>query len=637
MEWRHETAGIGAIGRLLVLFRCVVAFAFAILIAAFWRLQIDLHPQYLKSAGNNHQRQRLLQAPRGVVFDRDGRVMVEDRDALNLSLVREEVEDLARTIRLLARVTGVDRDGLHAAIERRRREPAHRPIVVIRDASRAQVAAVVARRAELQGILVEPTSIRSYPAATMAAHSFGYVGEISAAQLAAATGAGLRRGHIVGQSGVELSYNRLLMGVDGTRHVVVDRTEREIDTIDEVPPVAGQQIRLTIDADLQAATETAFHAAGFDGAAVMLDPRSGEVLALVSLPAYDPNAFARGIDGATLDALTRDRLKPLHNRALQGRYPPGSTFKVAVAVAALEEGVITPDWTVRCDGGGRHYGRHYRCHARHGAVSLEEAIEKSCNTYFYALGARLDIDQIHRWATALGLGEPSGVDLPHEVQGLIPSRAWKREHRAEPWYPGETISVAIGQGQVAVTPMSLAVMMATVVNGGRRITPRVLQAFNDGGGWKPAAAGPPARAVRVKPENLAVVKRGLWKVVNGAGTGRRGRVPGRDVLGKTGTAQVISRAGRAAARAAGRGLLDHGWFVFAAPADDPQIAGVVFAEHSDHGYLAAPIARHALETFFAKRDGQPLPDHPDAAAPELAPPHRPAESSITDLLVVGGD
>ena len=298
MEWRHETAGIGAIGRLLVLFRCVVAIAFAILVAAFWHLQIDLHTRYLERAGNNHQRQRPLRAPRGVVFDRNGRVMVEDRDALNLSLVRERVEDLERTIHLLARVAGVDPEALHSAIERRRREPAHRPIVVIRDASRAQVAAVVARRAELPGIVVEPTPIRSYPAATMAAHSFGYVGEVSAAQLAAATGAGLRRGHIVGQSGVELSYNRLLMGVDGTRHVVVDSTEREIDTIGEVPPIAGQRLRLTIDADVQAATEAAFHAAGFDGAAAMLDPRTGEVLALVSLPAYDPNAFARGIDGS---------------------------------------------------------------------------------------------------------------------------------------------------------------------------------------------------------------------------------------------------------------------------------------------------------------------------------------------------
>ena len=452
MEWRHETAGIGAIGRLLVLFRCVVAVAFAILVGAFWRLQVDLHPQYLERAADNHQRQRLLRAPRGVVFDRDGRVMAEDRDALNLSVVREEVDDLDRTLLLLARVTDVAPEDLHAAIDRRRRVPAHRPIVVIRDASRAQVAAVVARRAELPGVVVEPTPIRSYPAATMAAHSFGYVGEISAAQLAAAAGAGLRSGHIVGQSGVELSYNRLLMGVDGTRQVVVDSTEREIDTIGEVPPVAGQQLRLTIDADVQAATEAAFHAAGFDGAAVMLDPGTGEVLALVSLPAYDPNAFARGIDGAALDALTDNRLRPLHNRALQGRYPPGSTFKAAVAVAALEEGVITPDFRVRCDGGGRHYGRYYRCHARHGSVDLTEALEKSCNTYFYALGAQLDIDQIHRWATALGLGERSGVDLPHEVQGLVPSRAWKREHRGAPWHPGETISVAVGQGQVAVTP-----------------------------------------------------------------------------------------------------------------------------------------------------------------------------------------
>ena len=643
MEWRHEAAGSGAIGRLLVVFRGVVAIAFAILAGAFWRVQVDLHPQYLERAGSNHQRERPLRAPRGVVFDRDGHVMVEDRDALNLSLVPARVHDLERALGLLARVTGVDQADLRAALGRRRQDSPHRPIVLIRDASRAQVSAVVARRAELPGVVVEPTPVRSYPGATLAAHWFGYVGEVTAAQLAAADGTRLRRGHIVGQSGVELSYNRLLMGVDGTRHVVVDSAEREIGTIGEEPPIAGRQLRLTIDSDVQRATEEAFHDAGFDGAAVLLDPQTGEVLALVSLPSYDPNAFARGIDGETLDALNRNRLSPLHNRALQGRYPPGSTFKAAVAVAALEEGVITPDFTVRCEGGAVHYGRYHRCHARHGVVDLEAALERSCNTYFYELGARLDVDQIHRWATALGLGELSGVDLPFEARGLVPSRAWKRERSAEPWYPGETISVAIGQGQVGVTPMSLAVMMSTLVNGGRRITPRVLGEFHDGVGWRPAPGSPPARDLQLRPETLSVVKRGLWRVVNGAGTGRRGRIPGRDVLGKTGTAQVISRAGRATALAAAPGagsrprtLQDHGWFVFAAPADDPQIAGVVFAEHADHGYLAAPIARHALNTFFAKREGRELPPLPPAAP---ATPHRPQPRApaAVDPLVIGGD
>ena len=274
---------------------------------------------------------------------------------------------------------------------------------------------------------------------------------------------------------------------------------------------------------------------------------------------------------------------------------------------------------------------------------LEAALERSCNTYFYELGARLDVDQIHRWATALGLGELSGVDLPFEARGLVPSRAWKRERRAEPWYPGETISVAIGQGQVGVTPMSLAVMMSTLVNGGRRITPRVLREFHDGIRWRPAPAGPAARELQLRPETLSVVKRGLWRVVNGAGTGRRGRIPGRDVLGKTGTAQVVSRAGRATALAARpeagaspRTLRDHGWFVFAAPADDPQIAGVVFAEHADHGYLAAPIARHALDTFFAKREGRQPPSLPPAAPARPLRP-QPRSPDAVDPLVVGGD
>ena len=606
-------------GFLLIGFQASVALVFAGVLTAFWYFQVSQHERFLLRSENNYQRQLDLRAPRGVILDRDGRVLVENRDTSNISLIRDQTEQIEDSIATLSRVTGVDVQAVRETLERHRNVPSSRPVALVQNASLAQIASVAARRLELPGVVVEQTPSRYYPAADLAAHSFGYVGEITEGQLDQEQFAGLRSGDIIGHAGVERTYNHLLMGTDGHRHIVVDNIGREFEVVRETLPVEGHQLRLTIDYDLQKAAEDAFRAAGFNGAAVMLDPWSGDVLALVSLPAYDPSAFANGIDGAAWTALNRDHLKPLQNRALQGRYSPGSTFKIAMAVAALEEGVIDPDFKVACNGGGTFYNRFYRCHTTHGVVGMEEALEKSCNTYFYTLGQQLDVDQIHKWSTALGLGELSGIDLPYEVQGLVPSRAWKQEATGERWYPGETISVAIGQGQVSVTPMSLAVMMATVANGGQRVTPRLLDAWNDGSGWQRASSPSMASIVRMSPQTIETLRAGLWNVVNRAGTGRRGRIRGRDVIGKTGTSQVISLDGLEAAGDTDRDLRDHGWFVFAAPRDVPRVAGVVFAEHSEHGYLAAPIARHLMETFFAKAEGEPLPVLPPPARPAVAP------------------
>ena len=603
-------------GRLLLAFQIGVALVFVGLAVTFWNFQIGQHARFLEMAENNHQRTVALRAPRGVVFDRNLRVLVENRNSLNISLVRERVRDLDEALALLARVTDVDLQSVHDVIERNPRVPAHAPLVIIHDASLAQVAAVTARRVELPGVLVEQLPTRHYPSSTMASHLFGYVGAVTDAQLRDADDPRVSGGAVVGQSGVEQRYNHLLMGEDGERHVVVNSVGREIEMIDEVLPDAGQQIQLTLDYDLQRAVEEAFYQEGFAGSAVVLDPQSGDVLSLVSLPAYDPNDFALGIDSDTWASLNSDALRPLQNRALQGRYAPGSTFKIVMAVAALEEGIISPDFKVACRGGRTFFNRFFRCHSTHGTVSLDEALEKSCNTYFYTLGSMLDVDVINKWATALGLGVTSGIDLPHEVQGLVPSRFWKQERFGEPWYPGETISVSIGQGAVSVTPVSLAVMMATVANGGTRVVPRLLKAVRGTEGWREVAPQPPTSAGTLQDETLEAVKRGLWMVVNQDGTGGRARIEGRDVIGKSGTAQVVSLSGRAAAEDSEFDFRDHGWFVFAAPRDDPQIAGVVFAEHSDTGSLAAPIAKHVMETFFAKQDGLPLPVLPVPAEPE---------------------
>ena len=607
--------------QLLLAFQIGAALVFVVLAVSFWNFQIGQHTRFSEMAENNHQRTLPLRAPRGIVFDRDGRVLVENRYSLNISLVRERVEDLDEALGLLARVTNIPVASVYDVIERNPSVPDHRPLIIIRDASMSQVAAVTARRLELPGVVVEQVPTRYYPSNTMASHLFGYLGEVTDTQLREAADTRVRSGAIVGQSGVEQRYNELLMGDDGERHVVVNSVGREIEMIDEVPPESGRQIQLTLDYDLQKAAETAFEAAGYAGSAVVLDPQTGDVLSLVSLPAYDPNDFALGIDSETWSSLNSDELRPLQNRALQGRYPPGSTFKIVMAAAALEEGIITPDSTVACRGGGTFFRRFFRCHSTHGTVGLYEALEKSCNTYFYTLGNMLDVDVINRWSAAFGLGVMSGIDLPHEVQGLVPSREWKRERFGEPWYPGETISVAIGQGAVSVTPISMAVMMATAANGGTRVTPRLLKAVSeDGEGWQEVESPQVASSVAMRPETVEALRRGLWMVVNGDGTGGRARIEGRDVMGKSGTAQVVSLSGRAAAEDAEADLRDHGWFVFAAPRDNPQIAGVVFAEHADHGYLAAPIARHIMETFFAKQDGAPFPvlDAPVEPTPAIA-------------------
>jgi penicillin-binding protein 2 len=584
---------------------------FSMLAVSFWVLQVVQHAKFDEMAENNHQRTLALRAPRGLVFDRDGRVLVENRHSYSISIVREHTKDINRTVRLLASVIGVDENRVRDIVDHHRREPVYRPITIVQDASLAQVAAVTARRLdfELPDVVVEEVPTRRYPE-RLAAHLFGYVGEVNDSQVA--ENDDLKSGDIVGQAGIEKVYNTLLMGEDGARRVVVNSVGREIRTLEEEEPTEGKRVQLTVDYDVQKAIEDGFKAAGFNGAAVILDPSNGEVLGFMSRPAYDPNAFASGIDRATWASLNTDEYRPLNDRAIQGRYSPGSTFKMAVATAALEEGVITPDFKVTCTGAANFFGRPFKCWKKggHGTVDLRHAIEQSCNVYFYTVGNMAGIDRIHKWATLLGLGEKSGIDLPNEIQGIVPSPEWKQQRFREKWYAGETISVSIGQGGVSVTPVSMAVYAATLANGGTRVTPHLLKAVDDGGGWKPVPAPEPQSKAQLHPERLQAIRDGLWMVVNAAGTGRRASIKDHDVAGKTGTAQVISNEGRAAARTT-KDLRDNGWFVFFAPRDNPQIAGVVFLEHGMHGPNAAGVAHHVIDTFFAKREGRALPPPPN--------------------------
>jgi penicillin-binding protein 2 len=596
-------------GMRLSILQYLVTVLFTALAVSFWILQVVQHDKFEEMAANNHQRTLALRAPRGVVFDRDGNVLIENRHSYSISIVREHTKDLDRTIQVVAAALGLDEARVREVVERHRREPSYRPIIIVQDATLAQVSVVMARRLDLPDLVIEEVPTRRYPVDALAAHLFGYVGEVNDSQVAG--GDDLKSGDIVGQSGIERVYNNLLMGEDGAKHVVVNSVGREVRTLEEVPPTEGKRLKLTIDSDVQKALEDAFTASGFNGAAVILDPSNGEVLGFTSRPAYDPNAFAAGIDRATWADLNSDEQHPLQDRAIQGRYPSGSTFKMAVATAALEEGIITPDYKVFCPGHATFFGHDFKCWKAggHGWMDLRHAIEQSCNVYFYTVGNMVGIDKIHKWATLLGLGEKSGIDLPGEVKGLVPSPEWKRATFNEKWYSGETISVSIGQGAVSVTPVSMAVYMATLANGGTRVTPHILKAVDDGRGWSPLPEPAPQSVVQLDPEKQQAIRDGLWMVVNAGGTGGRARIPGHDVVGKTGTAQVISNQGRAAARTT-RDLRDNGWFVFFAPRDHPQIAGAVLLEHGIHGANAAVVAHHVLDTFFAKQDGRPLPPSP---------------------------
>jgi penicillin-binding protein 2 len=591
-----------------------VAVAFAALAIGFWIFQVAQHEKFREMAEENHLRKLPLPAPRGVLLDRNGKVLVDNRNSFNIALVRERTHNLDRTLQLLAFATNTDEAQLRETVERHRRDPPYRPIVLIENATWEQYIAVSARRWELPGIVPQEVPSRKYPGSDLAAHLFGYVGEIQENQLQRADYEGIEPGSIVGQAGIELAYNKVLMGTDGSKMVVVNSVGREIGPpIGTEPPKEGQRLQLTIDGDVQQAAEDGFYASGFNGAAVVLDPRNGEVLAFTSHPAYDPNAFAGGIDRATWSQLNTDELRPLQNRALQGRYSPGSTFKMAVGLAGLEEGVITPDFRVFCGGGQTFYGRFFKCWQKggHGSIDLRHAIEQSCDVFFYTVGNMLGVDRINKWATLFGLGVKSGIDLPNEVQGLVPSTEWKAQNTKEKkWYAGETISVAIGQGQVSVTPISLAVYAATLANGGTRVTPHLVKAVDDGQELRPVPPPPPQSQVDVSHEKLQAIRDGMWLVVNGdSGTARRAKIPGKDICGKTGTAQVISNQGRTAARTT-KNLRDHGWFTFFAPRDNPEIAGVVFLEHGIHSANAASVAKHILETYFAKKEGRPLPPAP---------------------------
>lgn len=588
--------------RRLGILRVALVALFVLLLTGFWQLQVVRSDYYANLAERNRIRTLPVMAPRGLILDRNSRPLVDHYPSFSVVLIREYVEELQDSLPALARSLDLDPAWLEERLEEYSDAPPYLPIVLKDEASLSDIAFIEAHRTDLPELELLLMYRRRYPTDGFGAHLFGYVGEVSQKELGEQ---GFQMGDVVGKMGLERYYNKVLMGENGQRRVIVDSLGKEVEKLDRIKPIPGRPLRLTLDRDLQLAAEGAME--GHQGALVALDPRSGDVLAAVSRPAFDPNLFAIRIPPEEWRKLTENPAKPLLNRAIQAQLAPGSVFKIIIATAALEEGAINPSsFRVFCPGWANHYGRVFRCWRPegHGVVDLHKALVQSCDVFFYEAGRRLGIERISEYAQRLGLGQPTGIDMPGEEPGLIPSREWKQRARGEPWYDGETISVAIGQGPLLVTPLQLAYAVGGIASGGVFARPRLIL---DG--------EPEIHRTELKPETVAAVTDALWGVVNEDGTGRGARLVGIDVAGKTGTAQLV---GLDTLRRVGgkpvRTLTDNAWFVAFAPRKNPEIVVSVLLEHGKHGASAAPLARQVIETYYATKKIQPGARYAEAAS-----------------------
>ncbi len=596
--------------RRITLVFLVLAGLFLSYLFNLWYLQVVTGEDYRRMADNNRLRQVVLNPLRGTILDRHGRPIVRNRISFNVLLDREKVTDRDGIVRTLSRVLSLPEETIRERIARYRNRPAFEPVIVKEDVDLSEAAYLESRRLELPEISVAIEPKRSYEGGDLAAHALGYVGEISEAELSRPRYAGYQMGDLVGKAGLESYYDQDLTGVKGWKQVIVNSLGRELR---ELPagrhPVSGNSLRLTLDLDLQRELEAGY--ADKNGSAVFLDPDTGEILALVSRPAYDPNVFARRFSASEWVSLVNSEAHPLQNRAIQSKFAPGSVFKIVLAIAALEAGKAGPGRTDFCPGSAVIYGRRFLCHEEggHGTVAMVEAIQRSCNVYFYHLGRDLGISLISQWARNLGFGSRTGVDLMHEEAGTVPDEAWKRRTRNEPWYPGETISVSIGHGALEVTPIQMASFAAAVGNGGTFYRPFLLKNREVRDGVEEVERAPEVlRKIPLKSSTLEVVKEAMWRVVNRGGTGTRAMIPGKDVCGKTGTAQVVKASAGVKSNRLPEAIRDNAWFVGFAPRDHPRIAFAIFVEHGGYGgETAAPIAQQVLLKFFEKEDGRQEP------------------------------
>ena len=577
--------------------RIFFVLVFVCLFAQLWSLTVLDFDYYQNLAERNRVRILPQIAPRGIIHDREGRVLVDNVYGFNLLLFRDEMSDLDATLQFLMDGLDMTEEVLRERLKAAGSYSIFQPVVLKENLSMEETAYLLARQSEHPEVEILTQLRRIYRYGSLAAHVAGYVGEVSPAQLQEPDFRESRAGDIVGQFGVERIYNQTLTGRDGRRRVQVDSRGRILHDLEQIDPIRGEGLTLTLDLDLQATAENLL---GEDaGAVIAFDARSGEILVMASGPTFDPNQFAIRISENEWDQLLENPDHPLQNRTVQNTFSPGSTFKIILALAGLELGIIDAETTVTCNGSVDLYGHRFHCwkEGGHGEVTLREAIQHSCNTYFYLLGQELGLQEIARFARQLGLGVPVGIDLLGEASGLVPSEEWKRQVRGEPWYPGETISLAIGQGPILVTPIQLARAIGIIATG-RSPRLHLLKGESQQG----STAGLELISPVFAPENLQTIRDAMWSVVNEGGTGRGARLANYQVAGKTGTAQTISLATREElSESELEKLEDNAWFVGFAPRDNPEIiVAVIVQRGGSGGSAAAPLAREIFRLYHAK-------------------------------------
>jgi penicillin-binding protein 2 len=560
---------------------------FLFLVTGFWALQIQSPEIYNERAERNAIKALPIVAPRGKILDRDGRVIVDNHSSWSLILSRENLH--TEHLREIADGLHLDYDDLMLKVARYRKRPKYEPIIIKEELDPSDLAFVESHRdpetfPEMETILSQR---RLYPQNGFLAHVIGYTGEISESELDQPEYAKYNQGQIIGKTGIEKEYNDILMGIDGERQSVVDNRGREREVLGIKDAKPGKNLQLTIDLDLQAVAELTLQ--GRRGAVVALDPRTGEVLAMASQPSFDPNKFAVRIKSSDWKELTADPGNPLLNRAIQAQWAPGSTFKPIVALAGLESGAIDEDTAISCPGGATFFGHYYKCWSIHGGVSLHKGIVQSCDSYFYNVGNKTGIDSLAFYATQTGLGQKSGIDLPNEASGTVPSPEWKLRNFRQKWFAGETISVSIGQGALTVTPLQIARAIGGIAMGGVWHTPHLLMS---------ATKTEQPHEWTLNPENVRRIVDGMYGVVNEpGGTGVRAKLQGLDVCGKTGSAQTASNE----YAHSHEDVKDNAWFVEYAPCHNPEIVVSVLWESAEHGMLSAPIARDVMKAWFDKK------------------------------------
>lgn len=602
----------------------IIVLAMFILAARLWYLQVKEHAHYLELAQNNATRLIKSPAPRGVIYDRLGIKIAENRPGFDLYIVPEDVNDWPKTKEMLASLIDIDEESINERLERSKKRPPFQAVKLKEDLSWDETVRIESFKFEMPGVILDVSPKRSYVFGEATAHLLGYLGEINEKELKEHEAEGrYSPGDLTGKYGLEKYFEKDLRGVDGGKEIEVDALGRKIKVVNWIPPFPGNNMKLTIDIKTQVAAWAALK--DRVGAAVAMDPKTGKILAMVSTPTFDPNQLSSGISKADWKALIENPLNILNNRVIQGQYPPASTYKPIHAAAALEEGVITPDTKIFSGPAFRFAGRDYRDWKEkgHGIINVHRAIVESSDTFFYQVGLKLGINRLADYTKRFGFGTKTGIPVHNEKSGLVPSSEWKQKTYKVKWYEGETISVSVGQGYMLTTPLQLLNAYAAIANGGTLYKPILFEEITAPDGrllQKPVIEE--RGKLGISEKTMAHVRDGLRGVTHDdGGTARFLSQANLKIAGKTGTAQVSRLIKRTKnVESIAYKFRDHAWFAGFAPYDDPQIAVVVIVEHGGFGAsAAAPVARELFKAYLGKEE--PLPAE---GAPQVIPISSPA-------------